>query len=258
MECRRRRPGRRPRRLHRSDPRGPARREGRLHREGARARRHLPARRLHPDQGVGADRALPAPGARVVREARRQGRRAAARLRRGERVEGRRRQADDAAASPRSSRRTASSGSRARARSRTRTRSRSRAARTSTFSSAIVATGSFPLRPPIPGLESDLCVDSTGLLAQTEVPRRLVDPRRRHHRLRVRLDLQPLRQRGDDHRDARPADPAGGRRRGEGAREGVRQARHRAPARQAVHEGRAEGQRADRAASATARRSRPT
>jgi dihydrolipoamide dehydrogenase len=42
------------------------------------------------------------------------------------------------------------------------------------FRSAIVATGSFPLRPPIPGLESDLCVDSTGLLAQTEVPRRLV------------------------------------------------------------------------------------
>jgi dihydrolipoyl dehydrogenase len=43
-----------------------------------------------------------------------------------------------------------------------------------TFRSAIVATGSFPLRPPIPGLESDLCVDSTGLLAQTDVPRRLV------------------------------------------------------------------------------------
>src|SRR5581483_3451067 len=42
------------------------------------------------------------------------------------------------------------------------------------FRSAIVATGSFPLRPPIPGLESDLCVDSTGLLAQTDVPRRLV------------------------------------------------------------------------------------
>src|SRR5689334_14978991 len=39
--------------------------------------------------------------------------------------------------------------------------------------SAIVATGSAPIRPPIPGLESDLCVDSTGLLAQTEVPRRL-------------------------------------------------------------------------------------
>ncbi len=43
-----------------------------------------------------------------------------------------------------------------------------------TFKSAIVATGSFPLRPPIPGLDCDLCVDSTGLLAQTEVPRRLV------------------------------------------------------------------------------------
>ncbi|MGH3003981.1 MAG: dihydrolipoyl dehydrogenase, partial [Gaiellaceae bacterium] len=43
-----------------------------------------------------------------------------------------------------------------------------------TFKSAVIATGSFPLRPPIPGLESDLCVDSTGLLAQTEVPRRLV------------------------------------------------------------------------------------
>src|SRR5579872_691363 len=42
------------------------------------------------------------------------------------------------------------------------------------FKSAVVATGSFPLRPPVPGLESDLCVDSTGLLAQTEVPRRLV------------------------------------------------------------------------------------
>ncbi len=43
-----------------------------------------------------------------------------------------------------------------------------------TFKSAIVATGSFPLRPPIEGLESARCVDSTGLLAQEEVPRRLV------------------------------------------------------------------------------------
>jgi dihydrolipoamide dehydrogenase len=42
------------------------------------------------------------------------------------------------------------------------------------FSSAIVATGSYSLRPPIPGLDSPRCVDSTGLLAQTEVPRRLV------------------------------------------------------------------------------------
>src|SRR5919201_3807909 len=43
-----------------------------------------------------------------------------------------------------------------------------------TFKSAIIATGSFPLRPPIEGLDSELCVDSTGLLAQSEVPRRLV------------------------------------------------------------------------------------
>ena len=42
------------------------------------------------------------------------------------------------------------------------------------FKSAIIATGSFPLRPPIPGLGSDRCVDSEGLLAQTEVPARLV------------------------------------------------------------------------------------
>src|SRR3954469_13427396 len=43
-----------------------------------------------------------------------------------------------------------------------------------TFKSAIVASGSFPMRPPIEGLDSPRCVDSTGLLAQTEVPRRLV------------------------------------------------------------------------------------
>src|SRR4029453_651567 len=42
------------------------------------------------------------------------------------------------------------------------------------FKSAIIATGSFPVRPPIDGLDSPRCVDSTGLLAQTEVPRRLV------------------------------------------------------------------------------------
>src|SRR4051812_34538040 len=42
------------------------------------------------------------------------------------------------------------------------------------FQQGIVATGSFPLRPPIDGLDSPRCVDSTGLLAQTEVPRRLV------------------------------------------------------------------------------------
>jgi dihydrolipoamide dehydrogenase len=42
------------------------------------------------------------------------------------------------------------------------------------FTSAIIATGSYPMRPPIQGLDSPRCVDSTGLLAQTEVPKRLV------------------------------------------------------------------------------------
>jgi len=42
------------------------------------------------------------------------------------------------------------------------------------FKSAIVATGSFPLWPPIDGLDSQRCVDSEGLLAQSEVPKRLV------------------------------------------------------------------------------------
>jgi len=42
------------------------------------------------------------------------------------------------------------------------------------FQQAIVATGSTPMRPPIEGLDSPLCVDSTGLLAQETVPARLV------------------------------------------------------------------------------------
>ncbi len=43
-----------------------------------------------------------------------------------------------------------------------------------TFKSAVIATGSFPIRPPIEGLDSSRCVDSTGLLAQEQVPGRLV------------------------------------------------------------------------------------
>src|ERR671934_568578 len=42
------------------------------------------------------------------------------------------------------------------------------------FKQAIIATGSYPLRPPIEGIDSDKCVDSTGLLAQSDVPKRLV------------------------------------------------------------------------------------
>jgi dihydrolipoamide dehydrogenase len=43
-----------------------------------------------------------------------------------------------------------------------------------TFKQAIVATGSFPIWPPIEGLDSPRCVDSERLLAQQQVPRRLV------------------------------------------------------------------------------------
>jgi dihydrolipoamide dehydrogenase len=42
------------------------------------------------------------------------------------------------------------------------------------FKSAIIATGSSPLWPPIEGLHSPRCVDSEGLLGQSEVPKRLV------------------------------------------------------------------------------------
>ncbi len=56
---------------------------------------HLPARRLHPDEGLGADRVRDQGGRGDVREARRPGQRAGARLRDREPVEGRRRQADD-------------------------------------------------------------------------------------------------------------------------------------------------------------------
>jgi dihydrolipoamide dehydrogenase len=43
-----------------------------------------------------------------------------------------------------------------------------------TFKHAVIATGSSPLRPPIEGIDSEKCVDSTGLLAQQEVPKRIV------------------------------------------------------------------------------------
>src|SRR5437773_1799196 len=43
-----------------------------------------------------------------------------------------------------------------------------------TFKQAVIATGSYPLRPPIEGLDTPRAVDSTGLLAQTSVPKHLV------------------------------------------------------------------------------------
>ena len=43
-----------------------------------------------------------------------------------------------------------------------------------TFKHAVIATGSHPLRPPVEGIDHPKCVDSTGLLAITEIPKRLV------------------------------------------------------------------------------------
>jgi dihydrolipoamide dehydrogenase len=42
-----------------------------------------------------------------------------------------------------------------------------------TFRSAVIATGSQSLRPPVPGIDGPACVDSMGLLELPEVPRRL-------------------------------------------------------------------------------------
>lgn len=42
------------------------------------------------------------------------------------------------------------------------------------FKSAIIATGSAPVRPPIPGIDDSRCIDSTGILALTEIPKRLL------------------------------------------------------------------------------------
>jgi dihydrolipoamide dehydrogenase len=43
-----------------------------------------------------------------------------------------------------------------------------------TFDKAIVASGSLPARPPIPGIDDSRCVDSTGMLALEEQPKRVL------------------------------------------------------------------------------------
>jgi dihydrolipoamide dehydrogenase len=43
-----------------------------------------------------------------------------------------------------------------------------------TFDKAIVASGSMPSRPPIPGIDDHRCIDSTGMLALEEQPRRVL------------------------------------------------------------------------------------
>ena len=62
-----------------------------------------------------------------------------------------------------------------------------------TFRSAVIATGSQALRPPVDGIDGPPCVDSTGLLEIGRGAQAAGDPRRRRDRRRVRLDLPPLR-----------------------------------------------------------------
>ena len=136
----------------------------------------------------------------------------------GDRVEGRRRQADDGRRRARSSRRTVSSGCRVTGASPTRTRSRSRGGEDVTFRERDRRHRLVPDAPADPGprLAALRRLDRAARPDRGAAPARR--PRRRDHRLRVRLDLRPLRHRGDDRRDARPAHPAGGRGRDEGAR----------------------------------------
>ena len=150
--------------------------QGRLHRAGARARRHLPARRLHPDQGVGADRAR-AQGGRG--DASRSSGSSVGEPRldfgRGERLEGRRRQADDPAASPACSRRTASSGCKGTGRFTDANTIAVEGGEDVTFKSAIVATGSLSAAAADPGPRLARAASTRPACSpRTEVPRRLV------------------------------------------------------------------------------------
>ena len=95
------------------------------------------------------------------------------------------------------------------------------------FKSAVIATGSRPAAPPIPGIDHPRCIDSTGALELDAVPQRLRRARRRRDRRRVRVDLRAVRLGGHGRRDAAQPDRQRGRRRGRGAAEGVPPARHR-------------------------------
>ena len=208
-----------------------------VHREGAGARRDVPARRLHPHEGVGADRARHPRGARELRQVRRPGRASRSSTWRGERVEGRRLQADDVGRGVpvQGERRRVGQGHRP-LQGREHDRGRGRGGRD------VQERDHRHRLVPAAAADPGARLADVRRLDRAARPDRGAGaarrPRRRDHRLRVRLDLPALRLRGDDRRDAADADPAGGRGRDQGARQAVQEARHRAPARQAVHAGR--------------------
>ena len=174
-------------RLPRGDPRRPARRPRRADR-GRPGRRDLHHRGLHPDEGVGADRARAQGGERPLRPARREGRLGGARLRpdAGQQA-GHRRRARERDHGRRQGERD---HHRVRpGRLHRRQHDRRRGGEDVRFQSAVVATGSQSLRPPVDGIDGPRCVDSTGLLAIERGAEAARDPGRRRDRRRVRVDL---------------------------------------------------------------------
>ena len=117
----------------------------------------------------------------------------------------------------------------------------------------IVATGSAPRS--VPGIEIDRkrIITSDEAIRLREVPKTLRDHGQRRGRRRVRVDLQPVRQRRHDPRAAAAAGAGRGRGGVGGAREVVPQAGHHQPHRR-------EGDRAPRRAATawTSRSSSPT
>ena len=195
----------------------------------------MPPGRLHPDEGVGLDGARAPRGPRDRPEARRRHGRAGARLRDRERVEGAGRQADDGRrrVALQGEQRPVARGQRRASRMRRRSSS-TRAARRQLQErdrrDRLVSRSAADPGPRLPALRR---LDGAARADRGAAPSRRA--RRRNHRLRIRVDLRALRDRGDDDRDARVAHPAGRRRRDERAPEVVRAARDRRPPRQAVH-----------------------
>ena len=70
------------------------------------------------------------------------------------------------------------------------------------FKAAVIATGSRPAAPPIPGIDHPRCIDSTGALELDAVPKRLVVLGGGVIGVRVRVDLRAVRLGGDGRRDA--------------------------------------------------------
>ena len=110
-------------------------------------------------------------------------------------------------------------------------------------------------RAACPGIEIDRkrIITSDEAIGLKEVPKSIVDHGQRRRRRRVRVDLPPLRQRGDDHRAAAAAGADRGRGGVGGARAVVQEAGHQGADRHEGHE-----RQGRRATASSSRRRRPT